>query len=128
MLFLMGFSLEYLDLALPIVEKKVIKKAQFSHKCYFLKTFKHNLHGKNMQLNSLVDLIISLGTHLENQDTHISNPSTLLINLDYIKTQNNDILKSLVLTENHSNYLIDLENKYTKIIRLLEEVKHLIIT
>ena len=85
MLCLMGFTSEYLDLTLPIIEKKIIKKEQFSHKCYFLETFNHNLHGENMQLNSLVDLIISLGTHLENQDTHISNPNTLLKNLDYIK-------------------------------------------
>ena len=91
----MGFSLEYLDLAIPTVEKKVIKKEQFSHKCYFFETFKHTLHGENMQLNSLVDLLISLGTHLENRNTPTSNSRTLLINLDYIKTQNNDILKAL---------------------------------
>ena len=106
----MGFSLEYLDLALPTVEKKIIKKEQFSHKCYFSKTFKHNLHGENMQLNSVVNLIISLGTHLENKNTHIPNSNTLLINLDYIKTQNNDILKSLGLKEKH-NYFKDLETK-----------------
>ena len=123
----MGFPLEYLDLALPTVEKKIIRKEQFSHKCYFLETFKRNLYGENMQLNSLVDLLISLGTHLENKNTHISNSNTLLINLDYIKTQNNDILKSLGLTEKY-NYFKDLETKYTKIIRLLEEIKHMIIT
>ena len=87
MLCLMGFSLDYLDLALPTEENKIIKKEQFSHKCYFLETFKHNLHGENMQLNSMVDLIISLGTHLENKNTHILNSSTILINLDYIKTK-----------------------------------------
>ena len=123
----MGFSLEYLDLALPTVEKKIIKKEQFSHKCYFLEIFKHNLHDENMQLNSLVDLLISLGTHLENKNTHISNSNTLLINLDYIKTQNNDILKSLGLTDKQ-NYFKDLETKHTKIIRLLEEIEHLSIT
>ena len=52
-----------------------------------------------MQLNSLVDLIISLGTHLENQGIHTSNPGNLLRNIDYIKTQNNDILKSLGSTK-----------------------------
>ena len=123
----MGFSLEYLDLAIPTVEKKVIGKEQFSHKCYFLETFKHTLHGENMQLNSLVDLIIPLGTHLKNKNTHISNSNMLLINLDYIKTQNNDILKSLGLTDKQ-NYFKDLETKHTKIIRLLEEIKHLSIT
>ena len=66
-----------------------------------------------MQLNSLVDLIISLQTHIQNKNTHISNSNTLLINLDYIKAQNNDILKSLGLTEKH-NYFKDLETKYTK--------------
>ena len=124
----MSFSLEYLDLALPTVEKKIIKKEQCSHKCYFLETFKHNLHGENMQLNSSVDLIISLGKHLKNKNTHTSNSNTLLINLDYIKTQNNDILKSLGLTRNHPDYFNNLETKYTEIIRLLEEIKHLIIT
>ena len=94
MLCVMGFSLEYLDFALPSKAKKIIKKEQFSHKCYFLETFKHTLHGENMQLNSLVDLIISLQTHIQNKNTHISNSNTLLINLDYIKAQNNDILKS----------------------------------
>ena len=108
----MDFTLEYLDLALPKVEKK-ISKNQFSHKCYFLETFKHNLHGENMQLNFLVDFLISLGTHLENQKIHTPNLNNLLRNLDYIKTQNNDILKSLGLTEKH-NYFKDLETKYTK--------------
>ena len=55
MLCLMNFNLEYMDLALPKVEKKIVKVEQFSHKCYFLNSFKHNLHGENMQLNSLVD-------------------------------------------------------------------------
>ena len=124
----MNSTLEYLDLALPRVEKKIIKKDQFSHKCYFLETFKHNLYGENMQLNSLVDLIISLGTHLKCQDIHTSNPGNILKNLDYIRTQNNDILKFLGSTKNNSNYFKDLENKYTKILKLLEELKLLIIT
>ena len=123
---IMGFSLDYLDLALPNETKKIIKKEQFSHKCYFLETFKHTLHGKNMELNSLVDLLISLGTHLENRNTPISNSRTLLINLDYIKTQNNDILKALGVAEKH-HYFKDLETKCIKIIRLLEEIKYLII-
>ena len=82
----MNSTLEYLDLALPRVEKKIIKKDQFAHKCYFLETFKHNLYGENMQLNSLVDLIISLVAHLENQETHTSKPGNILKNLDYIRT------------------------------------------
>ena len=81
-----------------------------------------------MQLNSLVDLIIPLGTHLKNKNTHISNSNMLLINLDYIKTQNNDILKSIGLTKNNSNYFKALDNKCTKILQLLDEIKQLIIT
>ena len=122
MLCLMDFTLEYLDLALPRIEKKIVKVEQIFHKCYFSKTFKHNLHGENMQLNSSIDLVISLGFHLENQDKN-KNPGNLMMNLDYIKTQNNDILKSLGLTKNNSNYFKDLDNKYTKIIQLLEKIK-----
>ena len=121
-----------MDLALPKVEKKIVKVEQFSHKCYFLNSFKHNLHGENMQLNSLVDWIISLGTHLEKQDTlsiyQNKSPSNLMHNLDYIKIQNNDILRSLGLTKTNSNYFKDLDSKYTKITQLLEEIKQLIIT
>ena len=127
MLCIMGFSLDYLDLALPNETKKIIKKEQFSHKCYFLETSKHTLHGENMQLNSLVDLLISLGIHLGNKNTPMLNCNTLLRNLDYIKTQNHDILKVLGTTEKY-DYFKDLETKYTKIIKLLEEIKHLIVT
>ena len=49
-------------------------------------------------------------------------------NLDYIKIQNNDILRSLGLTKTNSNYFKDLDSKYTKITQLLEEIKQLIIT
>ena len=44
MLCLIEFTLEYLDLALPKIEKKIVKLDQFSHKCYFTKTYKHTLH------------------------------------------------------------------------------------
>ena len=93
MLCLMDFTLGYMDLALTRVEKKIVKIEQFSHKCYFLKPFKHNLHGENMQLNSLVDLVISLGFYLENQGIHnTKNLGNLMIDFDYIKTQDKDIL------------------------------------
>ena len=45
-----------------------------------------------MQLNSLIDLILSLGVHLEGQYENIDKsksitPNNLLFNLDYVKTQ-----------------------------------------
>ena len=124
---MMGFSLDYLDLALTTKTEKVIKKEHFSHKCYFLETYKHTLHSDNMQLNSLVDLLISLGVHLELTNKPRLNYDTLLRNLDYIKTQNHDILKVLGKTEKY-DYFKDLETKHIKIIKLLEEIKHLTIT
>ena len=74
-----------------------------------------------MQLNSLVDLIISLRTRLEEQYKHSisrnESSSDLMHNLDYIKNQNNDIQRSLSITKSNSNSinLKDLDNKYTKI-------------
>ena len=128
------FNLDYLNLALPRIEKKIVKAEKFTRKCYSEIPFKHNQHGENMQLNSIVDLIISLGTHLEEHGKHNmsrnESSSDVMHNLDYIKNQNNNVLKILGTTKSNSSSinLKDLDKKYTKIKQLLEEIKQLIVT
>ena len=130
----MDFNIDYLDLVLPKIEKKIIKIEQFTHKCYFANSFKHNMHGDNMQLHSIIHMIISLGMYLEEQGKR-SLPKheisrDLHYNLEYIKIQNNDILGTLRATKNNSSSHSrkELDNKYNKIKQFLEEIKHLIAT
>ena len=63
----MGVTIEYLNLAIPIVNRKVTKLYQFRHNCYFNNQFKHNIHGENPHLNSIKDILILLGLNLEKQ-------------------------------------------------------------
>ena len=66
-MFSMGVTIEYLDLAIPNVDRKVTRLDQFRHNCYFNNQFKHNTHGENPHSNSITDILISLGLNLEKQ-------------------------------------------------------------
>ena len=132
MLCLIDFNIDYLDIALSRTKKKIIKIEQFTHKCYFVNLFKHNMHGDNPQLNSIIDMLISLGTHLEEQGktslpkNKIS--SNLHYNIEYDKSQNNDIRRIIGATKSNfssSHNLRDLDKRYNEIKQLLEEIKHL---
>ena len=121
----MEFTVEYLDLTIPKVDRQVTKLEQFTHKCYFTNQFKHNIRSDNPQLNTIIDMLISLSTHLEKQDK--DNPlidmkrnlsQKLVHNMEYVKNQNNDIIKAIGQRKNTSlgpNILIDLDKKYKEI-------------
>ena len=93
------------------------------------------MHRENSQLNSIVDLVISLGIHLGKQDKNIP-PKTvisqeLLYNLEYIKNQNNYIIGIIGSNKNNCSNLQNLkklDEKYNQIKQLLEEIKQLIKT
>ena len=55
----MDFTIEYLNLAMPKIYRKITKVEQFTHNCYFTNQFKHNMHGEStVKLNSRYDNII----------------------------------------------------------------------
>lgn len=96
-------DVKYLDLASSPI---TIDENNFQLKCYFPKNFTHSAHGNNSCLNSLADIIISLGQKLEilekkidiiNRNLTIKNKpiEDLSNNNDYIKNQNNDIISLL---------------------------------
>ena len=58
-------KIEYLDLAINDSHTEKILTIEGSHSCYFNSDHKHILHSNNAHLNSLTDLIISLGNKLE---------------------------------------------------------------
>ena len=130
----MNLNIDYLDLALPETNRKITKIEQFTHKCYFNNQFKHSMHEENLQLNSIIDLIISLGTHLGKQEKNISpkaiTSQEVLFNLEYIKNQNTDVLRTIGFNRNDSPNLQNLkrEGKYNQIEQLLREIKQLIKT
>lgn len=71
----MELQIEYLDLAIPNNCKKITKLEQFRHKCYFNKTntnFHHELHSDNAQLNTIIDLLVSLGINLGKYGNHLT--------------------------------------------------------
>ena len=43
----MEFTVEYLDLAMPKIDRKVTRIDQFTHKYYFNNQFKRNIHSDN---------------------------------------------------------------------------------
>ena len=131
----MNLNIDYLDLALPETNRKITKIEQFTHKCYFNNQFKHSMHGENPQLNSIIDLIISLGIHLGKQEKNISPKAIIsqevLFNLEYIKNQNTDVLRTIGFNKNNCLNLQNLrriEGKYNQIEQLLREIKQLIKT
>ena len=104
----MELTVEYLDLAIPKVDRKVTKVDQFTDKCYFTNQFRHNMHSDNPQQNTIIDTLIALGLNLEKQSkdlTEIHNSiyentifkrnrlQELFHNIEYIKNQSNDIVK-----------------------------------
>ena len=50
----MDVTIEYLDLALPMINGIITKVEQFIHDGYFTSQFEHNMHGENPQLNSIM--------------------------------------------------------------------------
>ena len=131
----MNLNIDYLDLALREINRKIAKVEQFTHKYYFNNQFKHSMHGENPQLNSIIDLIISLGTHLGKQEKNISpkaiTSQEVLFNLEYIINQNTDVLRTIGFNRNNSPNLQNLrriEEKYNQIEQLLREIKQLIKT
>lgn len=94
-------KLYYLDLALQHPFRKIVTSNQNKHSCYFrTKTFTHCLRSEASHLNTIIDLLISLGTSLESQQKNIFRTldqlSTSLVqqnqllselrqNLDYLK-------------------------------------------
>lgn len=121
-------------------------------KCYFNRNFSHSMHGNNSCINSLVDIIISLGEKLEISQKRIEDITThihesllsknklledLLRNSDYIKSQNNEIIGLLnkLGTLDRDNIItilngeMDKINKqYIKLGLLLKELKDLSLT
>lgn len=78
--------------------------------CRFPKNYKHLLHSENIHLNGITDLILSLGLNLEHEviknnqslstiHSTIEKKTELLNklteNLDYIRSQNNQIISEL---------------------------------
>ena len=85
----MNHNIDYLDLALPMTNRKITKIEQFTHNCYFTNQLIHNMHGENPQLNSIIDLVISLGIHIGKQEKNSSPKAIIarevLYNLEYTK-------------------------------------------
>lgn len=146
-------DLKYLDPAFPFMTNKIIiEKEDFNLKCYFDRNFSHNMHGNNSCINSLVDIITSLREKLEESQKRIDNINAyigknlttrdkllenLVINNDYIKNQNNEIIGLLNKLETFDknnvitilNSEMDKINKqYNKLGLLLKELKHLSLT
>ena len=93
------------------------------------------MHGENPQLNSIIDLVISLGIHPGKQDKSIPSkrliPQELFYRLEYIKNQNNDILRIMGSNSNDLSNLHNLrklDEKSNEIKQLIEEIKQLIKT
>ena len=127
----MEFTIDYLDLALPMTNRKITKIEQFIHNCYFTNQFRHNMHGENPQLNSIIHLVISLGIHLGKQDKnnppHAGISQEVFYNFEYIKNQNNDILGIIGANKNNSSNLQNfkrLDEKYNQIKQLLKKLSN----
>ena len=116
-------KIECLDLGINDSHTYKILTVEGSHSCYFNSDHKHILHSNNAHLNSLTDLIISLGNKLEKQETKNNNIWNSLIevlkeknkvirqlteNLDYIKEQN----KTLITKHKNLEQFRDLDNFY----------------
>ena len=131
----MDFIIEYLELAIPKIERRITRIEQFTHNSYFTNQFKHNMHGDNPQLNSIIDTIISLGIQLEKQDKNIpikrETSQELFYNLEYVKNQNNVIIRTIGSNRNgllNLHNLRELDKRYNEIKQLLQEIKQLIKT
>lgn len=155
----MELKREYLDLAISNIGRKIVKLEQFKHKCYFnnyKNIFHHSMHQENSQPNTTFDLLISLGINLGKYHHNMINLNNqintdqvarnriinlLRCNIEYIKNQNNDLIKSLreIKKLAHKQAILDvinwtqnntirLDNKYQEIKHSLDELKQLIVT
>ena len=112
--------LEYLDLEIKNRSRNIITLDNHKHICYFQNTYKHILHSKeDKNYNSLIDLVISLGESLEK---HKENNSRIIENLLESIKNKNKVIKTLV---ENQDYLKEQNNKIIKRIKYLEELKQL---
>lgn len=98
----MTFKIDYLDLALQYLARKIIILDSNNHNCYLrTKHHKQCLHSETPHLNTITDLLMSLGTSLEAQQKHNKNfeqvSSTLAKQLEKTEDlkQNIEYLKNL---------------------------------
>ena len=104
------------------------------------------MHSDNPQLNTIIGMLISLGINLEKHDKYLTEINNhmhenivsknnilkeLFYNIEYVKNQSNDIIKTIgerkVVSLGH-NILINLDIKYKEITQLLEELEQIVIT
>lgn len=65
-------KVDYLDLALQSPARKIYTLDQRHHLCYHMsKTRTHLFHSKAFHLNSLTDLVISLGVSIDKKQQNI---------------------------------------------------------
>lgn len=131
-------SINYLNLEISYHQKTLININSHSLNCNFSNIYKHELHGSNSQLNSLIDLIINLGESLN----YYQNKLNLILEKDLKdrkerfediksiltykkpKNKNHDFIKdqnSVILEE-----LAELQTDYIRGLKIIkEEVAHI---
>lgn len=103
-------KLEFLNLEFTEKNEVKINNNNYSFNCRFKEKHNHSLHSDNIHLNAITDLVINLGYNLQKESIRkqailekildikhkeIEERRLIITNIDYIKEQNNQIIKEL---------------------------------